>query len=53
MGTASAGRSHTKVPTGHRANSALERMADPGTFNRMHQQSFKNGAANLYDHYDD
>jgi RHS repeat-associated protein len=37
---------------GTRANASLHAMSDPTTFNRSHQISFKNGAANLHDDYD-
>jgi RHS repeat-associated protein len=34
-------------------NARLHAMADPAAFNRTHQFSFKDGAANLHDNYDD
>lgn len=37
---------------GTEADASLRSVADRATFNRMHQNSYKHGAANLFDNYD-
>jgi RHS repeat-associated protein len=38
---------------GTRENAALRTMADPSRFNKTHQTSFRDGAENLFNNYDD